>query len=140
MRTPLSIAFHGAARTVTGSRHLMTFGDIRWLFDCGLYQGRRDEADQINRTFHFDPASLDAVIVSHAHLDHVGNLPTLVNQGFRGPIHMTEATADLTRVMLEDSAFLMEKDLEHVNKRRRDRPVRKLLYTTETPSNGDHGW
>lgn len=131
MRAPLSIAFHGAARTVTGSRHLMSFGRFRWLLDCGLYQGRRDEADRINRAFQFEPAELDAVIVSHAHLDHVGNLPTLVNQGFRGPIHMTAATADLTRVMLEDSASLMEKDLEHVNKHRRDRPVRKPLYTIE---------
>ncbi|MEO5988110.1 MAG: MBL fold metallo-hydrolase, partial [Candidatus Eisenbacteria bacterium] len=131
MTTPLSIAFHGAARTVTGSRHLMTFGKFSWLFDCGIYQGRREEADQINRTFRFDPAGLDAVIISHAHLDHVGNLPTLVNQGFRGPIHMTEATADLTRVMLEDSASLMEMDFERANRHRREGPARKPLYNIE---------
>lgn len=107
----------------------MKFGELSWLFDCGTYQGRRDEADLVNRTFKFDPAMLDAVIISHAHLDHVGNLPTLVNQGFRGPIHMTEATADLTRVMLEDSASLMAMDLERANRHRRDRPARAPLYT-----------
>jgi metallo-beta-lactamase family protein len=129
MRASLSIGFHGAARTVTGSRHLIRFGDWTALFDCGLYQGRRDEADRVNRTFRFAPADVDCVIASHAHLDHTGNLPTLVSQGYGGPIHMTAATADLSRVMLPDSAFLMEKDLEHVNKRRGARPERKPLYT-----------
>jgi metallo-beta-lactamase family protein len=113
---PLTLAFHGAARTVTGSRHLMRFGERRWLFDCGLYQGHRDEADRINRTFAFAPGELDAVIVSHAHLDHTGNLPTLSHEGFRGPIHLTSGTADLSKFMLQDSAFLMQKDVEHVNR------------------------
>src|SRR5688572_21047175 len=129
MAPPLKIAFHGAARTVTGSRHLLSFGESRWLYDCGLYQGHRDQADAVNRTFQFDPATLDKVIVSHAHLDHTGNLPTLVGQGFTGPIEVTAPTASLSRVMLPDSAFLMERDVEHVNKHRRDRPVRKPLYT-----------
>ena len=83
-----------------------------WLFDCGLYQGHRDEADRVNRTFRFAPGDLDAVVLSHAHLDHSGNLPTLVAQGFRGPIHATPATVDLCRVMLADSAFLMERDVD----------------------------
>lgn len=125
-----SIAFHGAARTVTGSRHLLRFGDRTWLFDCGLYQGHRDEAERVNRTFRFAPGDVDAVVISHAHLDHTGNLPTLSAQGFRGPVHMTPATADLSRVMLADSAFLMQKDVEHVNKHAAGRrPPRTPLYS-----------
>ena len=84
MPATLSISFEGAARTVTGSRHLLRFGAHSWLFDCGLYQGHREEADRVNRTFAFAPAEVEAVVVSHAHLDHTGNLPTLVSQGFRG--------------------------------------------------------
>ncbi len=129
MATPLRLAFHGAARTVTGSRHLLTWGESRWLYDCGLYQGHRDEAEAINRTFRFDPATLDAVVVSHAHLDHIGNLPTLVAQGFAGPIHVTRPSASLSRVMLPDSAHLMQRDVEHVNRHRGGRPVRTPLYT-----------
>ncbi len=130
MATPLAIAFHGAARTVTGSRHLLRFGRQAYLFDCGLYQGHRDEAEAINRTFRFAPGDVDAVVVSHAHLDHTGNLPTLSSQGFRGPVHLTPATADLSRVMLADSAFLMQKDVEHVNRRHAGtRRPRAPLYT-----------
>jgi metallo-beta-lactamase family protein len=125
----LRIAFHGAARTVTGSRHLLRFGDRTLLFDCGLYQGHRDEAERINRTFRFAPGEVDAVVVSHAHLDHTGNLPTLAAQGYRGPIHMTPATADLSRVMLADSAFLMQKDVERVNRRANQRLPRTPLYS-----------
>lgn len=129
MTRPLRLAFHGAARTVTGSRHLLSYGEWSWLYDCGLYQGRRDEADAINRKFQFDPKRLDAVVVSHAHLDHTGNLPTLVSQGFKGRIHLTAASADLARVMMPDSAHLMEKDVLHVNKRRGDRHERTPLYS-----------
>lgn len=129
MKTPLAIAFHGAARTVTGSRHLLEFGGKKLLFDCGLYQGRRDDAERINRTFRFDPAELDTVVISHAHVDHIGNLPSLIARGYAGPIHMTPATAELAAVLLADSAFLMQKDLEHVNKRRGGRPERKPLFT-----------
>jgi metallo-beta-lactamase family protein len=129
MAIPLGIAFQGAARTVTGSRHRLSFGPHRWLFDCGLYQGHRDDADRVNRTFAFVPAELEGVVVSHAHLDHTGNLPTLVRQGFRGSIHLTPATADLSRPLLADSAFLMERDVEHVNRRRGNgRPLREPLY------------
>ena len=130
MTAALSLAFHGAARTVTGSRHLVRFGERRLLFDCGLHQGHRDEAERINRTFRFAPGDVDAVVISHAHLDHTGNLPTLTAQGYRGPIHMTPATADLTRVLLADSAFLMQKDVEHVNRRGdHGQPQRHVLYT-----------
>lgn len=130
MTTSLGIGFQGAARTVTGSRHRLRFGPRAWLFDCGLYQGHRDEADRINRAFAFEPAELEGVVLSHAHLDHSGNLPTLVRRGFRGPIHLTPATADLARPMLADSAFLMERDFEHVNRRRHEQrlPPRKPLY------------
>ena len=130
MNVPLAIAFEGAARTVTGSRHRLRFGSHAWLFDCGLYQGHRDVADRVNRTFAFLPTELEAVVVSHAHLDHTGNLPTLVAQGFRGAIHATSATADLSRPMLADSAFLMERDLEHVNRRlaAKRTPPRRPLY------------
>lgn len=130
MPLPLRISFQGAARTVTGSRHHLSFGERSWLFDCGLYQGHREEADRVNRTFRFDPAGLESVVVSHAHLDHIGNLPTLAAAGFRGPIHATSATVDLAEVMLADSAFLMERDLEFVNRHAHGkRPPRKPLYT-----------
>jgi metallo-beta-lactamase family protein len=124
----LTIAFHGAARTVTGSRHLMRLGSRRWLFDCGLYQGRRDEADRINRTYAFDPRTLEAVVLSHAHLDHSGNLPTAVALGFAGPVHATSATAQLSTIMLLDSALLMQRDVEFVNRRRGEarRPLHSL--------------
>ena len=125
----LSISFEGAARTVTGSRHRIRFGSRSWLFDCGLYQGHRNEAERVNRTFRFDPATLDGVVVSHAHLDHTGNLPTLVSQGFEGTIHATPATADLARVMLPDSAHLMQRDVEFVNRHGAGRPAREPLYT-----------
>ena len=131
MAASLAIAFQGAARTVTGSRHRLRFGDRTWLFECGLYQGHRDEADRVNRTFAFAPAELDAVVVSHAHLDHTGNLPTLVAQGFGGRIHATPATEDLCRFMLEDSAFLQERDLHHVNRRAPGRTARLPLYTLD---------
>ncbi|HEY3216087.1 MAG TPA: MBL fold metallo-hydrolase [Candidatus Eisenbacteria bacterium] len=128
MTLPLTLCFQGAARTVTGSRHLISFGERRWLFDCGLYQGHRDEADCVNRNFAFRPEELDAVVVSHAHLDHTGNLPTLVAQGYRGPIHATEASAQLSRFMLADSAFLQERDVEHVNRHAAGKPARRPLY------------
>ncbi len=130
MTAALRISFEGAARTVTGSRHRILFGERSWLFDCGLYQGHREEADRINRTFRFDPAGLSGVVVSHAHLDHIGNLPTLNAGGFSGPIHGTAATQDLAEIMLADSASLMERDVEYVNRHARaNRLARRPLYT-----------
>jgi metallo-beta-lactamase family protein len=128
MPESLSIAFQGAARTVTGSRHRLRFGAHTWLFDCGLYQGHRDEAERVNRSFAFAPATLDTVVLSHAHLDHTGNLPTLVAQGFDGRIHCTPATADLSTFMLGDSAHLMARDVDHVNRHAKGRPLREPLY------------
>ena len=130
MAERLSISFEGAARTVTGSRHRLRYGARSWLFDCGLYQGHRDEAERVNRSFRFDPATLTGVVLSHAHLDHIGNLPSLVSRGYGGPIHATPATASLARVMLPDSAFLMQREVDHVNRHARGKPPRAPLYTT----------
>jgi metallo-beta-lactamase family protein len=125
----MKLRFHGAARSVTGSRHLIDTPHGRVLLDCGLYQGPRQESFRRNRDFGFDPASVDAVLLSHAHIDHSGALPALVRGGFRGPIFATPATADLAAVMLEDSAFIQERDIDYVNKR--ERTSREPLYTVE---------
>ncbi len=114
----LAVTFHGAARTTTGSMHLVEANGLRILLDCGLYQGHRKEAFERNRNMPVDPASLDAVILSHAHIDHSGNLPTLMRHGFRGKVFCTPATADLCSIMLRDSAFIQEQDLNFVNKKR----------------------
>ncbi len=114
----MKITFWGAARTTTGSMHLLSIDGMNVLLDCGLFQGRRKEAFEINRNLPFDGASIDACVLSHAHIDHSGNLPSLVKSGFSGPIHATSATADLCEIMLMDSAYLQEKDVEYVNKKR----------------------
>lgn len=114
----MHVQFWGAARTVTGSMHLVEVGSKRILLDCGLYQGRRKEAFHRNRDFPFDGKEIDAVVLSHAHIDHSGNLPTLVRSGFRGPIYSTSATRDLATYLLLDSAKIQTSDLKYVNKRR----------------------
>ncbi len=114
----LNLTFHGAAQTTTGSMHQVRLHDRTVLLDCGLFQGRRKEAFERNRTLPFNPRSIDAVVLSHAHIDHSGNLPSLVRQGFRGAIHATSATRDLCEIMLRDSAHLQERDVELVNRRR----------------------
>jgi metallo-beta-lactamase family protein len=113
----MRLAFHGAARSVTGSRHLLEVGGKRVLLDCGLVQGHRDEAARRNRDFGFDPRSIDAVVLSHAHIDHSGALPALVKAGYAGPIWATSATADLADVMLRDSAHIQQRDVEIIRKR-----------------------
>lgn len=114
----MRLTFWGAARTVTGSMHHLEVAGKRYLLDCGQYQGRRKEAEARNRNFPFPCSSIDAVVLSHAHIDHSGNLPLLVKNGFNGPIYTSAATADLCVPMLTDSAFIQEKDVEYVNKRR----------------------
>jgi metallo-beta-lactamase family protein len=115
----MKIKFYGAARTVTGSKHLLTTkGGDSILLDCGFFQGRGQDSDVMNREFSFDPKSLTYLILSHAHIDHSGNIPNLVKEGFRGKIFATPATIDLCRIMLKDSAHIQENDLKHVNKRR----------------------
>jgi metallo-beta-lactamase family protein len=105
-----SVTFWGAAQSVTGSMHLVEVGAHRLLLDCGMVRGRRDESRLRNARFPFDPAGLDAVILSHAHTDHCGNLPNLIRQGFRGPIYCTPATRDLAAIMLADSGRIHEED------------------------------
>jgi metallo-beta-lactamase family protein len=113
----VNVTFHGAARTVTGSMPLARSGGSAVLLDCGLYQGRRREADAINRELPFDPASIDAVVLSHAHIDHCGALPVLVRSGFAGSIFATPATRDLIAVMLMDAAMIQAADARYLNKR-----------------------
>ena len=117
----MRILFAGAARTVTGSQHLLEFDGVRLLLDCGLYQGRRQESNERNRNLPFDPRQVDAMVLSHAHIDHAGNIPTLVKQGFRGSIFCTPATRDLCSVMLRDAARIQEADAEFLNRKHRDR-------------------
>ena len=126
----MRLNFHGAAQTVTGSQHLLEVNGSKLLLDCGLYQGHRDESYALNRNFSYDPKSLDAVILSHAHIDHSGNLPNLVKQGYNGPIYATRATADLADIMLRDSGHIQESDAEFINKKSRGGEARvEPIYT-----------
>jgi len=137
----MQIQFIGAARTVTGSKHLITTIDgKKILLDCGFFQGKGSESEGLNRKFDFVPSSLDFVILSHAHIDHSGNLPGLVKMGFKGPIICTPATKDLCGIMLADSAHIQENDLRFVNKRRIKRGETPLqpLYTVKDVENCMH--
>ncbi len=129
----MKIHFNGAAQTVTGSQHLLEVNGHGILLDCGLYQGRRQETYARNQNFPFDPRKLDAVILSHAHIDHSGNLPNLVKSGYRGSIYTTPASAHLANIMLLDSAHVQEQDVLFVNKHKakRGEPPVEPLYTQE---------
>jgi metallo-beta-lactamase family protein len=116
----VEITFSGAAREVTGSCHLVRVNERLIALDCGLFQGKRREADRDNRNPPVPPGEIDAVVLSHAHIDHAGRIPFLVRNGFRGPIYCTPATRDLSAHMLMDSAFIQKKDAEHLAKRKRD--------------------
>ncbi|MDD4003891.1 MAG: MBL fold metallo-hydrolase [Elusimicrobiaceae bacterium] len=125
-----TLTFAGAAGSVTGSRHLLNLTGGKMLLDCGLFQGHRRDADSKNRTFLFTPADLTAVLLSHAHLDHTGNLPRLVKQGFAGKIYCTRATAELAEVLLQDSANIQQKDAEFYNRKHPAGPI-EPLYTAD---------
>ena len=129
----MKIHFHGAARTVTGSMHLLEVNGSRILLECGLFQGRRKETYERNRNFPFDPSKIDAVLLSHAHIDHSGNLPNLVKQGYDGKITATRATTHLVKLMLRDSGHIQESDAAYVNKKRAKKglPPVEPLYTLE---------
>lgn len=132
----MRLSFHGAARSVTGSRHLLEAGETRLLLDCGMFQGRRGESDRRNRDLGFEPKWLTGVILSHAHIDHSGALPVLAQHAFKGLVHATDATCDLTKVMLEDSARVQEQDCRFINRheRRRGRECRAPYYSTDDVS------
>ena len=112
----MRISFHGAAHTVTGSQHLIEVNGSRLLLDCGLFQGRRADTYERNLNFQHDPRQVNAVVLSHAHIDHSGLIPKLVKDGFSGKIYCTPATRELTNVLLEDSAKIQEEDVKYVNK------------------------
>jgi len=137
----MQITFHGAARTVTGSQHLIEINGAKLLLECGLYQGRRREAYEINRQFPYDPGDIDAVILSHAHIDHSGNLPHLVKAGYSGPIYATAATCRLAEVMLLDSGHIHEQDAVFVNKiryRRGEGPIEPLYTQADAAQVPEH--
>lgn len=130
----MKIAFHGAARTVTGSKHLLTLQNgKKVLLDCGMFQGMGSETDELNRNFGFDAKEVDVMILSHAHIDHSGLIPRLVQLGFAGKIFCTPATKDLATVLLEDSAEIQEDEVKYQNKRRAASglPYLQALYSVE---------
>lgn len=128
------IHFFGATRTTTGSMYLFEINGKKLLLECGLFQGKRDESIERNRKFPFDPRQIDAMVLSHAHIDHCGNLPNLCRQGFEGNIHCTFATRDLASIMLEDSAGIQQADAEFISKKRAKQglpPVEPLYSETD---------
>ncbi len=134
----MKIAFHGAARTVTGSKHLLTLlNGKKVLLDCGMFQGLGKETDMFNRNLGFDASQVDVMILSHAHIDHSGLIPKLVKEGFGGKIFCTPATRELTTVLLEDSAEIQEDEVKYENKHRAGEglPYLRPLYTRQDASN-----
>ena len=130
----MRIHFLGAARTTTGSMYLFELNGKRLLLECGLFQGRREESIERNCCFPFDPRTIDAVVISHAHIDHCGNLPNLCRQGFDGNIFCTSATRDLASIMLEDSANIQQSDAVYISRKRAQKnlpPVEPLYAPTD---------
>jgi len=130
----MTITFHGAARTVTGSKHLLQLNDgTRILLDCGMFQGMGEHTEDLNEHFGFNPQKVDYLILSHAHIDHCGLIPRLLAEGFKGTIFCTPPTFDLVNILLMDSARIQEQDTEYSNKHRRknNMPLLNALYTEE---------
>jgi len=130
----MKIAFHGAARTVTGSKHLLTLSNgKKYLLDCGMYQGMGKETDDLNRDFGFNPAEVDYMILSHAHIDHCGLIPKLIKDGYNGKVYATPATKELASILMADSAGIQESDLKFLNKTRaaQGKPYISPLYGME---------
>lgn len=137
----MKIAFHGAARCVTGSKHLLTLKNgKKILLDCGMFQGMGNETDALNRHFGFEPQKIDAMILSHAHIDHSGLIPKLMKEGFNGKIFCTAATKELTAVLLQDSAEIQEDDIKYENKKRAaaGQPYLTPLYSREDAKKAEH--
>ncbi len=132
----MNLEFHGAVRTVTGSAHLLRIGDKNILVDCGMFQGPHYLEERNQLPFYFDPNMLDAVLLTHAHIDHSGLIPKLYKDGYRGPVHATRATVDLAQIMLLDSAHIAERDAIDHNRRarRKGHPFIKPIFTTEEAS------
>ncbi|MDD5568707.1 MAG: MBL fold metallo-hydrolase [Candidatus Omnitrophica bacterium] len=132
----VKVKFLGGVKTVTGSSHLVSAGKTEVLLDAGLFQGHRDESYKINTTFSFNPRLINALVLSHAHIDHCGNIPSLIKQGLRCKIYTTSATKALTELMLIDSGKIQEEDVSYVNKinKRIGLPERKPLYTKKEAS------
>lgn len=124
----MKILFGGAAGEVTGSKHLITFNNKKILLDCGMFQGHRKEEDEKNRHFFWEPKEIDAMILSHAHMDHSGVLPYLVKHGYHGPVYCTHATRDLCNYMLADSAFIQENEIEWMKKKKKKMDIKEPLY------------
>src|SRR5579863_6387867 len=127
----MKLTFEGAAGGVTGSMHRLDVDGKHYLLDCGMFQGRRKEAERRNRDFPFPGSSIDAVVLSHAHIDHSGRLPLLYKEGFRGPIYTTPATIDLCNGMLRDTAHILESDTEFVNRKHPNDPPVEPLFSLE---------
>lgn len=133
----MDITFVGAARTVTGSLHLFEYKKQKFLLECGVFQGHREEAERINSTFPFKPKDIKTVVLSHAHIDHSGNLPNLARRGFTGPIYCTSATKDIAALLLIDSAKIQEYDFKYLNKKRAEKGLlpKEPLYTISDAEN-----
>ena len=133
----MRVEFYGAAQMVTGSKHLLTLeSGKRILLDCGMFQGRGKQTQEMNAHFGFDPREVDILILSHAHIDHSGLIPLLVKEGFKGPIYATPPTIDLCEIMLADSAHIQEQDAEYISKvrvRKGKKPVKPLYTQHDVP-------
>src|SRR5580700_10276935 len=133
----MRIQFCGADRTVTGSSHLLEMNGLRIFLDMGIYQGPRQQALEVNKYFPADVKSADAIVLSHGHLDHCGKLPVAVRAGFKGPIYCTPATAEVTRIVLSDSATIQVEDIEYLNHRTRefrDQAITPLYTPKDIPA------